>query len=74
MMLFVDLQVMARGQIRKRQSGSVSNSAKEFTFDVLSIPEMAPNADIVIYTIRKDGEVVVDSLSVTVENPFKNEV
>nr|BAJ05272.1 CD109-like molecule [Diadumene lineata] len=66
--------VMARGQIRKRQSGSVSNSAKEFTFDVLSIPEMAPNADIVVYTIRKDGEVVVDSLSVTVENPFENEV
>jgi len=65
---------MARGKIRDMQSGSVSNNVKEFTFDVMSTPIMAPNAQILVYTIRKDGEIVVDSLSITVENPFENEV
>ncbi|EDO32955.1 predicted protein [Nematostella vectensis] len=35
---------------------------------------MAPSAQVVVYTIRPEGEVVVDSLTVTVEKPFANEV
>ena len=36
--------------------------------------EMAPSARLVVYAIRGDGEVVVDSLTLTVDGLFKNKV
>ena len=36
--------------------------------------EMAPSAQILVYVIKDDGEVVADSLTVSVVNAFKNDV
>jgi hypothetical protein len=65
---------MGRGKIRQIGSGNVNNGEKSFSFSLISSSVMAPSARILVYCIRRDGEVVVDGLSVTVENPFDNKV
>ena len=44
------------------------------TFSVLTTPEMAPSARIVVYYVRADGEIVTDSVGFSVEGVFHNEV
>ncbi|XP_069130827.1 CD109 antigen-like isoform X2 [Argopecten irradians] len=66
-------QVMGRGSIAV--SGSVSgNNAKAFSFQVPLNSKMAPNARIVAYYVRTDGEIVTDSISFDVSGTFENEV
>ncbi|KAL4230965.1 hypothetical protein ACF0H5_011338 [Mactra antiquata] len=61
-------QVMSRGSIVA--AGSFSGQ----TFSVPVTSEMAPNARIIIYYARTDGEVVTDSISFDVEGVFQNQV
>ena len=45
-----------------------------FTFSVPLTDKMAPNARIVTYYVRTDGEVVTDSISFNVAGVFQNQV
>ncbi|XP_033743827.1 CD109 antigen-like isoform X3 [Pecten maximus] len=66
-------QVLGRGTIAV--SGSVDGgSATAFPFHVPLNSKMAPNARIVAYYVRPDGEIVTDSISFDVSGTFENEV
>ncbi|XP_021378251.1 CD109 antigen-like isoform X3 [Mizuhopecten yessoensis] len=66
-------QVLGRGSIAV--SGSINgNNAKAFQFHVPLNAKMAPNARIVAYYVRADGEIVTDSISFDVSGTFENEV
>ncbi|XP_053399009.1 CD109 antigen-like isoform X3 [Mercenaria mercenaria] len=61
-------QVMSRGSVV---------AAGSFTGNTFNIPidsDMAPNARIIVYYVRTDGEVVTDSISFDVDGAFQNEV
>ena len=47
---------------------------KQFDFQVPLNAKMAPNARIVAYFVRADGEVVTDSISFDVDGTFTNQV
>ncbi|XP_052253498.1 CD109 antigen-like isoform X15 [Dreissena polymorpha] len=64
--LFV--QVMSRGNVV--MAGTVSGS----TFSIHIDSKMAPNARIIAYYVRADGEVVTDSISFDVDGAFQNQV
>ena len=52
-------------------------SAGTITENLLSIMitnEMSPNARIVVYYVRADGEIVTDSISFDVDGAFQNKV
>ncbi|KAK3751287.1 hypothetical protein QZH41_012192, partial [Actinostola sp. cb2023] len=66
--------VMGRGSLRHIGSGIAQDNGYNATFQMTSLPIMSPSARIVVYSVTNDGEVVVDSLTVSVENPFKNQV
>ncbi len=44
------------------------------TVKILSTRDMSPSANIVVYFVREDGEIIADSLKVTVNGPFENMV
>ena len=43
-------------------------------FSVMITHEMSPNARVVVYYVRADGEIVTDSISFHVDGAFKNKV
>ena len=51
-----------------------TGSASSLTFSVPINYKMAPNARIIVYYVRTDGEVVTDSISFDVEGTFQNQV
>lgn len=66
-------QILSRGSIV--HAGSVDgNNQQSFTFSVPLTDKMAPNARIVTYYVRTDGEVVTDSISFNVAGVFQNQV
>ncbi|XP_060062599.1 CD109 antigen-like [Ylistrum balloti] len=66
-------QVLGRGSIAL--SGSIDgNNATAFPFQVPLNSKMAPNARIVAYYVRANGEIVTDSISFDVSGTFENEV
>ncbi|XP_076447000.1 CD109 antigen-like [Babylonia areolata] len=66
-------QVMSRGSIVA--AGSVSaGGASSATFSLPLQSNMAPNARIVVYYVRADGEIVTDSISFDVDGAFQNKV
>ncbi|XP_048758952.2 CD109 antigen-like isoform X2 [Ostrea edulis] len=66
-------QILSRGSIV--HTGSVDgNNRKAFTFSVPITDKMAPNARIVTYYVRNDGEIVTDSISFNVAGVFQNQV
>ena len=65
---------MARGNIISQSTHTVDSAT---THTVLRVPltvDMAPSARLLVYTIRDDGEVVADSLTISVGNTFQNKV
>ena len=44
------------------------------SFDILITDKMAPNARIIVYYVRANGEVITDSISFDVEGAFLNQV
>nr|AVP12646.1 CD109 antigene-like protein 1 [Littorina littorea] len=66
-------QVMSRGSIVSAgKVAAAGASSKLFSLSVT--PAMAPNARIVLYYVRTDGEIVTDSISFDVEGAFQNQV
>ncbi|XP_053399007.1 CD109 antigen-like [Mercenaria mercenaria] len=61
-------QVMSRGSVVA--AGSFIGN----TFNIPIDSDMAPNARIIVYYVRTDGEVVTDSISFDVDGAFQNEV
>ena len=57
-------------------SGShlVSPSSKKTSFTIKSTESMAPAARLLVYCMKQDGEIVVDTLNVNIDNPFQNNV
>ncbi|XP_070574483.1 CD109 antigen-like [Ptychodera flava] len=66
-------QVLSRGSIVTEDVVQGAGD-EEDTFILDITHEMAPIAQIVVYYMRNNGEMVADSISVTVKNPFENEV
>lgn len=64
---------MSRGSIVA--AGTVNgHNTKAFTFGIPVNAKMAPNARIITYYVRADGEIVTDSISFDVEGVFENKV
>ena len=59
---------MSRGSVVS--AGQISGNS----FSVLMTDQMAPNARIVVYYVRANGEIVTDSISFDVDGAFKNKV
>ncbi|XP_065833656.1 CD109 antigen-like [Oscarella lobularis] len=67
-------KVLARGNLVSQSTYDLVSPADRTTLSVAVTAEMAPSARLVVYAIRGDGEVVVDSLTLTVDGLFKNKV
>ncbi|XP_071127944.1 CD109 antigen-like isoform X2 [Mytilus edulis] len=66
-------QVLSRGVIVG--AGTVNGGNKKTVpFSISVNSKMAPNARIVVYYVRTDGEIVTDSISFDVEGVFNNQV
>ena len=66
------VQVLSRGSIVA--AGSVdAGGARSTMFSLPVQPSMAPNARIVVYYVRPDGEIVTDSISFDVDGAFQNQ-
>ena len=66
------MQVLSRGSIVV--AGSVdAGGARSKMFSLPVQPAMAPNARIVVYYVRADGEIVTDSISFDVDGAFQNQ-
>lgn len=59
---------MSRGSVA--DTGSFTGNS----FSFVVTPEMAPNARVITYYVRADGEIVTDSISFDVDGAFQNEV
>lgn len=61
-------QVMSRGSVVS--TGQITRTS----FDILITDKMAPNARLIVYYVRADGEIVTDSISFDVDGAFLNQV
>ena len=52
----------------------VSPGSTKTSFNIQSKPGMAPTARLLVYCTKNDGEVVVDTLNVKIDDPFQNQV
>ncbi|XP_077982153.1 CD109 antigen-like isoform X2 [Glandiceps talaboti] len=67
------LEVLSRGNIAAVhviQGAALS----VHTYDLVITSAMAPTAQVVVYYVRNDGEVVIDSLTINVKGAFDNKV
>ncbi|XP_052770025.1 CD109 antigen-like isoform X2 [Mya arenaria] len=65
-------QVYSRGTLV--DAGKILVSGKETTWRLPVTSSMAPRARVVAFYVRKNGEVVADSLTINVEGVFENKV
>nr|XP_006813013.1 PREDICTED: CD109 antigen-like [Saccoglossus kowalevskii] len=66
-------EVKSRGTIVT--TGTVNAAgASTMDFHLTATHEMAPTAKVVVYYVRNDGEVVVDTMNINVEGTFENQV
>ena len=66
-------KVLSRGAIVS--AGNIDGgNKKSVSFSIQVNAKMAPNARIVVYYVRTDGEIVTDSISFDVEGVFENQV
>ena len=52
----------------------VSPDSKKTSFSIQSTATMAPTARLLVYCIKRDGEIVVDTLNIKIDDPFQNQV
>ena len=64
---------MARG-VSAATGAHVSPSSKKSSLSIQSTAAMAPTARVLVYCMTQNGEVVVDSLNVKIDDPFENQV
>ena len=67
-------KVLARGGIVTQGAQQLDTLATRISLNIDVTHDMAPTAQIIAYVIKSDGEVVADSLSVSVSNAFENAV
>ena len=65
---------MARGNIISQSTHTVDSATTRTVLRVPLTVDMAPSARLLVYAIRDDGEVVADSLTISVGNAFQNKV
>ncbi|XP_073231989.1 CD109 antigen-like [Porites lutea] len=65
--------VMARG-VSAATGTHVSPSSKKSSLSIQSTAAMAPTARVLVYCMTQNGEIVVDSLNVKIDDPFQNQV
>lgn len=67
--------VWARGTLVKTGTHVVSSGNKmKASFSIQSLAPMAPTSRLLVYCIKQDGEIVVDSLNLKIDDPFQNQV
>ncbi|KAK0052968.1 thioester-containing protein 4, partial [Biomphalaria pfeifferi] len=66
-------QILSRGEIIKTGTAD-ANGQLVYQFSIPSDSSMAPNARIVVYYVRDNGEIVTDSISFDISGVFKNKV
>ena len=64
---------MARG-VSAATGAHVSPSSKKSSLFIQSTAAMAPTARVLVYCMTQNGEIVVDSLNVKIDDPFQNQV
>ena len=64
---------MARG-VSAATGAHVSPSSKRSSLFIQSTAAMAPTARVLVYCMTQNGEIVVDSLNVKIDDPFQNQV
>lgn len=64
-------QVMGRGDVIVSKTVPVQNS-KSFTFKFLASFAMVPNAHLVVYYIRPDGEIISDQVKIEFGDELQN--
>ena len=52
----------------------VSPSSTKTSFNIQSKPGMAPTARLLVYCMKNDGEIVVDTLNIKIDDAFQNQV
>lgn len=62
------IKVMSRGSVVS--TGQITSTS----FDITITDKMAPNARLIVYYVRADGEIVTDSISFDVDGAFLNQV
>ena len=65
---------MARGVSVATGAHNVSPSSKKSSLSIQSTAAMAPTARLLVYCMTQNGEIVVDSLNVKIDDPFQNQV
>lgn len=66
--------IISKGNIVKGDSISYSPSVTSSTLRIPSKRNMSPSANIVVYFVREDREIIADSLKIVVKGPFENMV
>lgn len=67
------MQVVNKGNIFITENFKVDGS-KSFSFDIKPTLLMIPKANVIVYYITADGEIVSDSVEVKFEKELKNHV
>ncbi|CAB4017257.1 CD109 antigen-like, partial [Paramuricea clavata] len=66
--------VLSKGNIIHSSFLSYSSNVTSATLKIASTRNMSPSVNIVVYFVRADGEIIADSLKVTVNGAFENMV
>jgi CD109 antigen len=72
-MNFITYQVLGRGDIIISRTLSVGGQ-KKYNFQFLASFAMVPKANIVVYYIRADGEIISDSIKLELGSELQNYV
>lgn len=66
-------QVLSRGMVCESKIVDTQGQ-HEMTFDIALTPMMSPTAHVMAYYVRRDGEIIPDSIAFNVDGIFSNEV
>ena len=66
--------IISKGNIIKGDSISYAPNVTSSTLRIPSKRNMSPSANIVVYFVREDREIIADSLKIVVNGPFENMV
>lgn len=66
-------QILAKGSIIISDTFSVENK-QQFSFEFNPTFAMVPTANIVVFYIRKDGEIISDSTKIEMKHELRNHV
>ncbi|XP_041356722.1 ovostatin-like isoform X2 [Gigantopelta aegis] len=70
----ITYQIISKGKIIISKDVVTPTASNLMSLSIPIVAAMSPKADIVVFHEREDGEVVADSMSVSVEGTFDNQV